>query len=712
MSSTKNISIRIAVVDGDKVRRELTLTGETGERALKKIKEATRPAAKSLSAINVVAEQVRNGASNLAGSIGSLGSSLSRLGPIGIGAASVLGAVTIAITKGIGKFNEAEHALNQLASALRTTDFAAGVTVKQILDLSTSLSNITMFKKEDIERAASNLTSFGNIHGEVFTRAIELSTDLAVRLGTDVPSSVEMLARALEKPEAGLGRLARKVSDLTISQKESIESFLKQGDVISAQNVILDHLESKIKGLAESQVHGLAGHVHKLSNAWNRLLESLGKVAANSTILQSSLGGLTKATESLHKAIDPSLADKKKSLEDEISRKRISSHRLKRAQEELRKINEEIDKEEQSKQFARDQAKKSAIEKLNQELLGLQKKYLKEHEDLTLSAREKIEREYTQRRSQIEALAKSAMGNEDSTSAKSALEALELTKNAKLGLLDREAALERQKAIDEINQSLLKTKPSVDLAKEALDSWRNNLIQNLGGATQENQKYLKQIEEIYNVKLKEIYDKALIDSNSWSGGAIRALERYKEAATDVSSHMESLFGTATKKIEDLLTDMISSSEISLNKLRDMAMSIKNDLVRIFVRENITGPLSGALGGFFKGMFGKTNSKVFHKGGVVGVSDVPSRQMPSHLFALAPRLHSGLMPDEFPAILQRGETVLPKHIKLDQMKNEKTDSNINIAFNISTPNAQSFTESQGQIMAMLAGEMDRYRRRNR
>jgi len=92
--------------------------------------------------------------------------------------------------------------------------------------------------------------------------------------------------------------------------------------------------------------------------------------------------------------------------------------------------------------------------------------------------------------------------------------------------------------------------------------------------------------------------------------------------------------------------------------------------------------------------------------------VPSRQMPSHLFALAPRLHSGLMPDEFPAILQRGETVLPKHIKLDQMKNEKTDSNINIAFNISTPNAQSFTESQGQIMAMLAGEMDRYRRRNR
>ena len=111
------------------------------------------------------------------------------------------------------------------------------------------------------------------------------------------------------------------------------------------------------------------------------------------------------------------------------------------------------------------------------------------------------------------------------------------------------------------------------------------------------------------------------------------------------------------------------------------------------------------------MFGNTNSNVFHAGGVVGVSSAPSRQVPSYLFALAPRLHSGLMPDEFPAILERGETVLPKHVKLNQIKNEKSD-HVNIVFNVSTPNSESFTESRGQIMSMLAGEMDRYKRRNR
>ena len=46
-------------------------------------------------------------------------------------------------------------------------------------------------------------------------------------------------------------------------------------------------------------------------------------------------------------------------------------------------------------------------------------------------------------------------------------------------------------------------------------------------------------------------------------------------------------------------------------------------------------------------------KIGHGGGVYGIYD-------SSLFDNAPRLHNGLMPDEFPAILQRGERVIPKN----------------------------------------------------
>jgi hypothetical protein len=39
--------------------------------------------------------------------------------------------------------------------------------------------------------------------------------------------------------------------------------------------------------------------------------------------------------------------------------------------------------------------------------------------------------------------------------------------------------------------------------------------------------------------------------------------------------------------------------------------------------------------------------------------MPRRFAPDWLFNLAPRLHTGLRPDEFPAILQRGEEVVPR-----------------------------------------------------
>lgn len=48
---------------------------------------------------------------------------------------------------------------------------------------------------------------------------------------------------------------------------------------------------------------------------------------------------------------------------------------------------------------------------------------------------------------------------------------------------------------------------------------------------------------------------------------------------------------------------------------------------------------------------------FHKGGVVGVSQVPKRIVPSHIFENAPYLHSGLKSNEFAAILKKQESVL-------------------------------------------------------
>ena len=62
--------------------------------------------------------------------------------------------------------------------------------------------------------------------------------------------------------------------------------------------------------------------------------------------------------------------------------------------------------------------------------------------------------------------------------------------------------------------------------------------------------------------------------------------------------------------------------------------------------------SGLTGGSFSTGF-------LHGGGRVGIDPVPTRFMPAALFAFAPRLHDGLAWDEYPAILQRGERVIPR-----------------------------------------------------
>lgn len=76
-------------------------------------------------------------------------------------------------------------------------------------------------------------------------------------------------------------------------------------------------------------------------------------------------------------------------------------------------------------------------------------------------------------------------------------------------------------------------------------------------------------------------------------------------------------------------------------------------------------LDDILGGVFSG-FGtgsgesgaSVQAELLHSGGIVGDAGI-TRMVPPALFSGAPRLHDGLAADEFPAILQRGETVIPK-----------------------------------------------------
>ncbi|NBO18997.1 MAG: hypothetical protein EBV03_07195, partial [Proteobacteria bacterium] len=204
-AATQNISIRVAVVDGDKTRRELTLTGEAGQRALAKIKEATAPAGKSLAALNVVGEQLRYGMESVAASGGELAASLGRLGPAGLAAAAAIGALLFGLSAGLKEIANVEQANLRLAAVLRATGSVAGLTKQEIDDLADSMESSTLRTAEEVKDAASILLTFRSVTGDVFKEALKYAADAQTVFGGDLSSSVTRLGKALEDPIEGLG---------------------------------------------------------------------------------------------------------------------------------------------------------------------------------------------------------------------------------------------------------------------------------------------------------------------------------------------------------------------------------------------------------------------------------------------------------------------------------------------------------------------------
>ncbi|PZP83844.1 MAG: hypothetical protein DI582_10230 [Azospirillum brasilense] len=760
-ATTRNVSVRITVLDGDKARRELTLTGEAGQRALQKIKDASVPASRSLVAINAVSQEVSYGLHGVAGNAGSVGTVLTRLGPIGIAAAVVLGGITLAASKGIKEFKEAAGALKSFNAALAATDSVSGVTAREITELGEAVEANTLFKKEDILHAAAALTSFQNVSGEVFTRTLSLASDMAVRLGTDIPSAAEMLGRSLERPEDGLGRLARKFSDLSPTQKETIENFVRQGDVAAAQAIILEHLEGKTRELAEAQTKGLTGASNALGDAWDDLMESFGGTLVHTGVAQGGLSMLTKAVRGLHAALYPTDEQRKSRLEEDIAAMEDSfGTRLDRwvlgsapaldaKKKELKDLNaamaEEERKAQEEKQKALDAADQASATRRNETLLQIEKEYQKKLRESTQTEREKIMQEAAEAKERIDALYKD---DRNSDAARGARDAVDSSTRAKLAKLDTEAAkpaqqlaeanrkvveslserlrLEqlsekerfiqteigklnasataeqvrairqhadalyelkeaqeaareaereatrqteaatraRKQAIEDINDRILDTMPAYDAAIKAAEDWRKRTLDTLSTSSADYEQYAGQVDAVFGHMAEQALDK----SRKMEDGITRGLRKYAEEATDAAASAEKIIGNAAESVESTLVDAFTNAGFSVESFGKIAQSVARDILQAYIRQNITGPLVGAInqgisggssGGGLGGFFGNILSSIFHDGGKVGETAAPTRMMPAAMFATAPRFHNGLQPDEFPAILQKGETVLPR-----------------------------------------------------
>lgn len=82
-----------------------------------------------------------------------------------------------------------------------------------------------------------------------------------------------------------------------------------------------------------------------------------------------------------------------------------------------------------------------------------------------------------------------------------------------------------------------------------------------------------------------------------------ALQEYGDAARDTFSSLQDIGVSALQNMEDALLGVVNGTTSAKDAFKSMALSIIDDLIRMQIRQSITGPLSGLLGSAMSGLFG-------------------------------------------------------------------------------------------------------------
>lgn len=201
---------------------------------------------------------------------------------IGIAAAAVVAGGLASLVVGLKKVTDyagvQEEAEATLAAVLKTTGEAAGYNTEQLKTMASSLQAVTTYGDETILSGMGILATFKNVSGEAFERATKAGLDMSTVMKQDLKSSMMQLGKALNDPVAGVTRLTDVGVTFTDQQKEQIKALQESGDLLGAQNVMLQELESEFGGAAEAAAGTFKGALTQLSNTWGDLLESLGFV--------------------------------------------------------------------------------------------------------------------------------------------------------------------------------------------------------------------------------------------------------------------------------------------------------------------------------------------------------------------------------------------------------------------------------------------------
>lgn len=171
---------------------------------------------------------------------------------------------------------ESELVVERLDFKLGKVGSTIGITSDEIQNLGDQLAGVSGFDDEEIISGMSKLLSFGQLNEEQYRRASAAAVDLAAQTGMSVEAAFSAVARSLEAPEQGFGRLWREIGKLDPAQQTAIDSALKLGDTLKAQDVLLKAYEERIGGASVALGDTMWGQTNKVNLATENFKENIG----------------------------------------------------------------------------------------------------------------------------------------------------------------------------------------------------------------------------------------------------------------------------------------------------------------------------------------------------------------------------------------------------------------------------------------------------
>lgn len=200
------------------------------------------------------------------------------LGIMGVAAGGVL---ATQVHQGLVGLARLETIAAQTNAAIESTGGAAKVTAAEVRGQADEIERLTGIESESIQEGQNLLLTFTNLRNEVgegndiYNQATDTMVDMSHAMGQDASQTAIQLGKALQDPIRGVTALRRVGVQLTEAQEKSIKTFMEQGDIMSAQKVILEELNNQFGGSASAFGETAQGRLQKMQHAWGNLQEQL-----------------------------------------------------------------------------------------------------------------------------------------------------------------------------------------------------------------------------------------------------------------------------------------------------------------------------------------------------------------------------------------------------------------------------------------------------